>query len=145
MKTKAYTSLMILGLFIASAVAPVYAQFSGTLVVDVPFSFAIGDKAMPAGQYTLKPVGNPGLRSKLLIRSKDGRTAAIISTNLIQANAVQSEARLTFAKYGDQRFLAQIWMTQTEYGRQLPRSDVEADLVTKGVQKETVALVVRPR
>jgi hypothetical protein len=145
MKTKAYTSLMILSLFIASVTAPVYAQFSSTLIVDIPFSFAIGDKTMPAGQYTFKPVGNPGLRSKLLIRSKDGHTAAIISTDLVQAKAIQNEARLAFTKYGDQHFLAQVWMPQTEYGRQLSKSEIEVKLITSGVQKETVALVVRQR
>jgi hypothetical protein len=140
MKKRAYASLMILSLLIALAAAPVRAQFSSPLTVKIPFSFVVGDKTMPAGEYTLKPATDAGLRSKLLIRSRDGRQTAIISTNLTQANEVQSKARVTFNRYGDQYFFSQIWMPSTEYGREIPKSDVEARLIASGAKKQTVAI-----
>jgi DNA-binding MurR/RpiR family transcriptional regulator len=78
-----------------------------------------------------------------LIRSKDGKTVAIILTGVIQASAVQEEAKVTFNRYGDQYFLSQVWMPGTDYARQLRKSDVELRAASSGAQKETVSITAK--
>jgi hypothetical protein len=143
MKKQIYISLITLGLLTALAATPVYAQFQTPIKLSVPFAFTVGDKTMPAGEYTLKPANDAGLYSRLLIRSKDGKTVAIILTGVIQASAVQEEAKVTFNRYGDQYFLSQVWMPGTDYARQLRKSDVELRAASSGAQKETVSITAK--
>jgi hypothetical protein len=142
MKKKIYISLMTLGLFVALAVIPVQAQFQNSITVSIPFAFVVGEETMPAGDYTLKPASNNGLYSKLLIRSRDGHTAMIISTGVVQAKEYQKEARLTFNRYGNQYFLSQVWTPETNYGRQLSKPGIEASIAKSGAQKNTVSIAV---
>ena len=145
MKKRIHISLMALGLFVALAVVPVHAQFQDSISVSIPFAFMVGEKTLPAGDYTLKPANNTGMYSRLLIRSKDGETALIISTGVVQSSAAQKEAKLTFNHYGDQYFLSQVWTPGTEYGRQLSRSDIEASIAKSGAQKGTVSITATRR
>ena len=145
MKKQIYISLMTFGLFTALVVAPVYAQFQNPITVSVPFAFVVGEKQMPAGEYTIKSLINGSLHSKMLIRSKDGRNAVIVSTMLAEANTIQKEAKLTFNRYGDQHFLSQVWTPDTNLGRALPKSDVEARIAGNGAHKDTVSVSASKR
>jgi hypothetical protein len=144
MKKRIHISLITLGLFVALAVVPVHAQFQDSVRVSIPFAFIVGEKTMPAGDYTLEPANNNGLYTRLLIRSRDGHTAMIISTGVVQAKEFQEEAKLTFNHYGDQYFLSQVWTPGTVYGRQLKMPDIEASIAKSGAQKDTVS-VAAPR
>ena len=145
MKTRITAGLLAAGLFIALAVAPAPAQFQSTITIDIPFSFVVGYKTMPAGRYTLKPATDSGLRSRLLIRSEDGLSVATLATNLVQAGEIQKEAKLIFNRYGDQHFLFQVCIPATEYVRQLPQSEIEARLAAGSAEHKRVALVFRGR
>jgi len=143
MKKQIYISLITLSLFVALSVAPVCAQFQAPMTVNIPFAFVVGDKTMPAGEYTFKPANDAGLYSRLLIRSKDGKTVAIISTGVIKAKAVQEEATVAFNRYGDQYFLYQIWTPGTDYVRQLRKSDIELKIAGSGARKDTVSVAAK--
>jgi hypothetical protein len=145
MKKQIYISLMTLGLFAALVVLPAYAQFQNSITVSIPFAFVAGEKQMPAGEYTIKSLINGSLHAKTLIRSKDGRNVVIVGTILVEAKSVQEEAKVTFNRYGDQHFLSQVWTPETNFGRELPKSDVEAKVASSGAHKDKVSVAASKR
>src|SRR2546423_92233 len=103
--------LVVLGLPIAQA------QSDHRLIAHVPFDFYVRDRAMPAGDYTIKELTDGG--AVLLIQSADGRDAQTAITNAEAAKGRQvDKARLVFRRYGDQYFLAAAWQNAQE-GRAL--------------------------
>jgi hypothetical protein len=54
------------------------------LVANIPFQFNVGDKAMPAGEYTVSQVNPSSDHAVLQLRSKDGKNTMMIQmTNMI--------------------------------------------------------------
>jgi hypothetical protein len=128
MKKRAYTGFLTLSLLVTMAVTTTHAQFSqGVIVADVPFDFYIGDKLLPAGEYSVGQITSSN-DTGLLIRSADGRHAAIALTNATQGKRDQpDESKLVFNKYGDQHFLSIAWRSGRE-GRMLIESRREREL-----------------
>ena len=87
------------------------AQTSGPQKIraNIPFAFNVGDKTLPAGDYTVAVVNPASDRKVLQIRSADGHASAIIQTTITAANHAD-EARLVFRRYGQQYFFAQAQM-----------------------------------
>jgi hypothetical protein len=145
MRKQIYISLVTLSLFVALAVMPVHAQIQDAIRVSIPFAFVVGDKTMPAGEYTIKSLVNGSYYSRLLVRSKDGHDTVIVGAGVVEAKSVQRDAKLTFNRYGDQHFLSQVWAADSTYGRSLSKSDIEARVAQNSSQKDTVSVIVRYR
>jgi hypothetical protein len=143
MRKQAYIRLTMLGMAVALLMVSAQAQYQARLVANIPFDFTVGDKTMLAGWYTIKPVSDSGLRSKLLIRSEDGRSVTTVDVSPVQAKEIQTEAKLLFNRYGDQYFLSQVWTPGSEYFRELPKSEVEIRIAKSGVERRQVSLKFR--
>lgn len=124
------------------------AQFSGStsLIVNIPFEFSVGNKNLPAGEYTVRCI-NAGSDLKVLqLRSKDGQAVAMVRTNSVIGKS-QEHARLIFNRYGDDYFFAQAWLPADNTGMQAPRSRSERriarELASMTVPKESVAVSAR--
>jgi hypothetical protein len=97
------------------------------LRVTVPFTFNVGNTLLPAGDYTVSIV-NPGSdRSVLRFANRDGNATSMIQTTDI-AGWANSKGKLTFRHYGDQYFLAQVWMAAEATGLATRNSIVEKKL-----------------
>ena len=101
------------------------AQISHTAVISVPFDFVAGTKQMPAGRYTVRRIKSDS-ETTLLIRSEDGRSAAIVLTSTGEPNPRTSA--LVFRQHGDRYFLAEVWMHGTTSARELPKTGAERRL-----------------
>ena len=116
------------------------------LSVNVPFAFNVGNTSMPAGEYKVKIVNPSSDRSVLQIASLDGRTSAMVGTTDVIGRA-HAKAKLTFRHYGDQYFLAQVWMAAESDGLATPSSSSERTLQRQlgqtGRTFETVAVNAR--
>jgi len=100
------------------------AQSFSKLVAEIPFDFSVGNKVMPAGQYTIS-VLNPGSGQKLLrISRPDGHQAVILRTTPVWSSA-KNQGTLVFHRYGNQYFLSQIWGPAENYGMEAPASKEE--------------------
>jgi hypothetical protein len=143
MKKQLMKSAAVLSLLAVLTLAPVYAQYQTEVIVTIPFSFTVGEKTLPAGQYRIKPASNAGLRSRLLIQSRDGKSSVIASTDVLQKKTIESKAKLMFNRYGDQYFLSQVHMPETEYARTLPKGKIEVKLAASGEGHKIVALIAR--
>ena len=72
----------------------------------IPFAFNVGNKQLPAGEYTLT-VLNPSSDQKVLqVRSTDGRISAIVSTLAAKSKSPE-QSKLVFHRYGNTYFFAQ--------------------------------------
>ena len=97
------------------------------LCVNVPFAFNVGNSTLPAGDYNVSVV-NPGSdQSVLQIASRDGKSTTMIQTIDVMGWA-SSKGKLSFRRYGDQYFLAQIWMATESTGFATPNSKTEKRL-----------------
>ena len=129
--------LTVLGLL----AVPLAAQ-SLRLKADIPFEFTAGGKTMPAGEYyiTLKS----DLSGAVQLYATDAKDSALVLGHGIGGVQRQEESRLTFNKYGNQYFLAEIWTqgTNTGLGFQKTRTEREVSQ-TASVRQTSITLLAK--
>ena len=89
---------------------------------DVPFSFDLGGKALPAGTYTVEPINSQAIA----VRNVETRKAALINTESAERRDSQSP-KLVFHKYGDTYFLYEVW-NGSNLGMEIPESGREKEV-----------------
>jgi hypothetical protein len=100
---------------------------------NIPFNFTVGDKSMPAGEYT--------------ISSSDPHVVKILSADRQQLDLVMSSrsyhepaatSQLVFDKYGDSYFLRRISSpTVTSLNLDIPSGKVEKKVRTREAMLQT--------
>lgn len=147
MKNYAY-KLVSMIILVASMAVAAQAQTSGSarLIANIPFDFKVGDKTLPAGEYTVRQVNPASDRVVLQISTSDGRTLAMVQMNSI-AGKTDESTRLVFNRYGDQHFLAEAWIAGEGIGLKALRTRaeraVEREMAGMKPGKEDVALMSR--
>jgi hypothetical protein len=146
MKKQAYTMMAMLVLVGSMAVAA-QAQTSGRtqLTANIPFQFSVGDKNLPAGEYTVVQVNPTSDRAVLQLRSNDGSATAMVQMNSVSGKS-QDTAQLIFHRYGNKYFFAQAWVGAEGLQAAKPRAERIAEReLAAGIKatNETVALSAR--
>lgn len=127
MKKQAYIFITAIVLATVAGLSSAYAQTAAPqLVINIPFAFSVGEKTLPAGEYTVKCVNSDSSMKVLQFRSKDGHNTALIRTSSVNGS-VQDNARLVFYRDRDQYLFTQAWMPADRVGLQAPASE-EANL-----------------
>jgi hypothetical protein len=139
MKKQAFGILTILSLVLTIAAVSVFAQ--SPVTVNIPFSFTVGDKSLPAGEYIAQP-NRRDSRNVWSLEAKNVKASVLFGTFAVQANDTQEKTKLVFDKYGDQYFLSQVWIAGDSSGRELTKPRWERELATNGIQRETVVLTI---
>lgn len=124
MKKQALTLIGVLGLLLAAGSA--FAQ-TINLRANVPFKFIVNKETMPAGQYSIKSLGDSAGRT-LFISSSDQSEKTTVIANGVEDRAASKQTKLVFLRYGDRYFLSQIWVEGNSSGHQLPKSPREAEV-----------------
>ena len=101
MKNIAAIALFLAATFIAAG--PASAQ-DHLVKATVPFSFNVGDKAMPAGTYMIR--SNASSPVLLTMRNWDKKVALVSLAASTQSDT--KDDTLVFHRYGDQYFLSDI-------------------------------------
>jgi hypothetical protein len=84
------------------------AQMSVTKVtVDVPFSFIVSGKTLPAGTYTLSASAN---LTQISVRGIDNKEAAIAMVTTRISQRSETEGSAVFDVAGNDHYLAEIYM-----------------------------------
>lgn len=105
----------------------------------IPFDFVAGKARLRAGSYSVRQVSS----TTWAIRSDDGKTATLVNAPLtIFSKDATEGARLGFNRYGDEYFLAELWL-RADVGRQLYPS--ESELRTAKEQRLNEPLASRQR
>ena len=136
--------MMFLGVVTVAAEAQVFG--AKQVRARIPFAFNVGKTSLPAGEYTVTVLNPSSDRQVLQIRSKDGRSSALIHSNettpINLANA--DKAKLVFNRYGDTYFFAQAQMAgdSTVWAALKTRAERNQEqTLAKNVSKATVAIV----
>jgi hypothetical protein len=97
------------------------------IITDVPFEFTVGNKVVPAGQWTTQLASRDGER--LLQFSNRNAKITVISSSLPgESKIAPAESSLTFHKYGDSYFLVAINVEGNRANYRLRESKAEAEL-----------------
>ena len=110
MKRRFYLTIAIMivcGVFAINGHAQT--SVSPTMRAHVPFAFTVGEKNLPAGDYTVRILNPTSDRKALQIRSENGRASAIVQTVGVHG-ALAENAKLVFRRYGAQYFFAKAQM-----------------------------------
>ena len=121
---------IMLSFFLAVACASVSAQsIENKLSVKIPFDFIVGEQTLPAGKYTFRHL--PGMPDKLAIQSADRQARAVVWSTLTETRQAPAKTTLVFRNYGDQRFLAEVWVHGDKNGGILVQSRAERELAQR--------------
>jgi len=112
----------VLCLVVGLTVVPAYAQ--GHVVKGkVPFNFTVLGKTFPAGDYMM--LGSP---HQLKIKDAYGKVVAMVLANEVSGGSARKTDQIMFHCYRDRCFLAEVWFSSQENGREVPRSRAETNL-----------------
>jgi hypothetical protein len=132
---------LVFGLLLGAASA--FAQ-STHVRANVPFAFKLGDKTLPAGEYTINSIDAAGFN--LEIRNYDRRTAALVMSRANSRNTDAPKTILVFQRYDDQYFLSEIWLEGQQTGRRIPVKLVPQQLANRQAPETViVAATLSPR
>jgi hypothetical protein len=138
MKKQTLRRFTVLSFLLMLTAVTVSAQ-SERIRVITSFSFIVGQKTLPAGEYTVEP-NRKDSDNVWLVQSKEGHASALFTTSRVQATETQEEARLVFHKYGDQYFLSQIWTPGGNAGRELLMPRLESQLAKNSIEHRVIVL-----
>jgi hypothetical protein len=146
MKKTAYTMIALVVLVGSMAMAANAQNNGRTLVATIPFQFNVGDKTLPAGEYTIAQVNPSSDRAVLQLRNKDGRSSAMIQMNNVIGRASE-RAKLIFNRYGNQHYFAAAWIDGETTGLQARKSRAEdatqRELAALNAKRELIEVAVR--
>jgi hypothetical protein len=148
MKKQAYMIATMILLLTVGGLSTARAQTNSCtpLIASIPFEFSVGNKTMPAGEYTVSCINPASDLKTLQLRTRDGHEGVMLRTNSVIRKA-PGDAKLIFNRYGDQYFFAQAWFQAESTGMQAVKSAGEKriarELAANKSTREVAAL--RPR
>ena len=150
MKKQSLRILLMFGVLAVTAVLPTQAQSGSEQTASIPFSFNVGDKTFPAGEYSVKRLNPQSDQAALVISSIDGRRRRkVVLAMPVGVDRAQERAKLVFNRYGEQYFLAQVWTQADSTGLALPKSRSERDWARRAEERaperKAIALDARRR
>ena len=99
MRKQLLMSLTTLSLLVTLSAASVCAQSELRLRVNIPFEFSVGEKTLPAGEYTVRYLA----QGVLVIQSVDRHASQVFAVST-RPSTRRDESSLVFNRYGDQYF-----------------------------------------
>ena len=135
MKKQILFPLLTMVLLMAAGSANAQLGSAHEVRANVPFDYKVGNATMMAGNCSIRAAGTADV---LAIRCEGSEAKLALSRSVIGKPA--SETKLVFHKYGDQYFLAQIWIEGNDTGAQLPRTRTEKELMSKAEPDSVVIM-----
>lgn len=138
---------LALGILVSLASLPAAAKSVDGMRALVPFAFHVGERLVPAGEYTIK---SATADEQMLSIVGDKSSTATTTNSATESGNGEGRARLVFHKYGDQYFLAAIWgpdstgraLSETKRERNL-RKELRAARGGSAAEMEVVTIDVR--
>ena len=127
-----------------TTVTPVIANAQGRdrIEVDIPFSFVLRQRTLPAGRYVVERT-DPGRPNILTLTNIDKSVVRVVLAQRIEKNSPSTASSLVFIKREGKLYLFQIWNVGSMNGTQVPsvldketndRRDQSPTLVTLNVE-----------
>jgi hypothetical protein len=109
------------------------------LVTNVPFEFTVGNRAVPAGQWTVQRITRN--EKMLMIRNLNAKIAVTSSSLPGESKTTPTNSALVFHRYGDSYFLVGIKVQGDQANYRLPESKAEAELLSENRHASVEILV----
>jgi hypothetical protein len=122
-------SIVLAGLVMVGSDLAVQAQQSERVVkFEAPFAFQVENNKLPAGEYTVLVQGG-----WLQIQGEDGKGAAHALTMPVASRGWKTvtKSHVVFHNYQGRYFLAEIWTSGQEKGRELLETSEERQLAKR--------------
>jgi hypothetical protein len=104
------------------------------LRIDVPHSFVVRDKTLPAGKYTITPIEeSDGSTHLLKLQSQNGKEVAVFDTTEKILNEPYKNTELVFKQTGDEYVLTEIRIKGEEQANDIPETKSEKRAVAVAV------------
>ncbi|HEX9001895.1 MAG TPA: hypothetical protein VGB07_18450 [Blastocatellia bacterium] len=114
-------------LFLFLISIPASAQsLENLMTVQVPFSFQVNEKQLPAGKYVIKR--DPQTPQFLQIHCPEQHVSVLVFTMPLNLPKEAARTSLTFKEYGENRFLSEVRVRGRGVGYGLTRSKAELRL-----------------
>jgi hypothetical protein len=123
------TKVGFLGVMTLVAASAQGQSLSNRFRANIPFDFAVADKPLPAGEYSIARAQQDD--TVLLISKVDGRSNSMRLTSPVQTVSPKDKTTLVFHRYGDQYFFFQVWPAGATTGREMSRSRSEREIERK--------------
>lgn len=151
---KRLTMLGLVSMFaLLGAVTSANAQLSNPIRATIPFDFNVGEKKLPAGEYTFRRLSDFSDNKTMSVNNADGSVHLFKAIFEAQVLTPKNQTVLVFHRYGVQYFLEQIWSSGELEGTQLLESRTERmtrrqleesqqkNMTGKAIRTETVNIV----
>ena len=117
---------VIVGLFFATASAPwSNAQVQDTIRAHIDHSFVIGDKTLPAGDYSFRNVQKEDHAVMTATNTNDRSNTADFVVRPTIANHVPRHSELVFRKIGNTEYLSKIFESGSKTGMEVTETGKE--------------------
>lgn len=133
--------LVLLSVLIIPTGGSIYAQIR--VKADIPFAFTVVNEPLPAGSYA---VARHSIAPAILVEALERADArALAATNSVEANpGLAVDPKLVFRRYGEQYFLAEVWLGAGNFiGRQIPKSVKERQVAKNSSEPELIYVAAR--
>jgi hypothetical protein len=117
--------------------AAAYAQ-TVHVQATIPFNFNIGSSAFPAGKYDIQSASNG--EHVLYIRNLNSGEGSFLVQQPCESAHVASQSRLTFRHYGQQYFMAEVWVAGYSQGHEFRVGKREEEVARMFSKQETTLL-----
>ena len=143
MKKQAMNLVAALGFLLAVSATSAFAQ---TMKADIPFAFHAANETLPAGRYEVSTANT--VKGSIIVRGTENKQAVAALVINVASKRTPEVSKLIFRRYGDQYFLAQIFvkgqtsgieMLQTKAERRLLKQ--QRDHLARNVEPELVTIV----
>jgi hypothetical protein len=105
---------------------------------NIPFDFVVGDRAYPAGEYTVQRLSNLGGTIRIE-NTREASAAGNVLTNPCVSLTPSETTKLVFRRMGDNHyFLYQVWIQGRDSGRELVKSHGEIRLAQNHEEGELI-------
>ncbi len=99
------------------------------IVAQVPFEFVLGNKTLPAGEWTVQRVSMDS--TMLVLRNTDASVAMLSRPTLAEAKKAAGNYALVFHKYGNSYFLSGVEIADSQISYRLPETKAEAEMLAQ--------------
>jgi hypothetical protein len=131
-------TLLMICLLLTASTLFTQSESQPSMKVNVPFAFGVEDVSLPAGEYIFF-MATPGRMIRIV--SADGKYSAVIDTLLNHAEKPATKSRLVFHKYGNEYFLAQVWIAGQNESRNPLSGKRAMELASSGARPQTMTVV----
>jgi len=131
----------VFGLLLVAACANAQSLY---VKANVPFNFVVDKDTLPAGNYSIRSI-NSETGGRTLVIQSGTKAMKLINSDVANSLKGAQTSHLLFHRYGDEYFLAQIWVQGENVGRQFRMSRREAEIAKNQQTSDDVIVLAALR